>query len=68
MAYDLHLAQRVRDALGQWPGLSERKMFGGLAFLVDGRMFVGISGSKLMAASLFDAKSVRTCKARKFSA
>ena len=49
MAYDLDLAQRVRSALGQRPGLSERKMFGGLAFLVDGKMFVGISGSKLMA-------------------
>ena len=49
MAYDLNLAQRVRDSLGQWPGLSERRMFGGLAFLVDGKMFVGISGSKLMA-------------------
>ena len=49
MAYDLDLAQRVRDALGQWPGVSERRMFGGLAFLVDGKMFVGISGSKLMA-------------------
>lgn len=49
MAYDPDLAQRVRDALGQWPGISERKMFGGLAFLVDGKMFVGISGSKLMA-------------------
>ena len=49
MAYDLELAQRVRDALGSWPGLSERRMFGGLAFLVDGKMFVGISGSSLMA-------------------
>ena len=49
MAYDLHLAQRVRDVLGQRTELSERAMFGGLAFLVDGKMFVGISGSKLMA-------------------
>jgi hypothetical protein len=49
MAYDLDLARRVRDALGQRPGVSERKMFGGLAFLVDGKMFVGISGAKLMA-------------------
>ena len=49
MAYDLALAQRVRDVLGQRAGLSERAMFGGLAFLVDGKMFVGISGSKLMA-------------------
>ena len=49
MTYDLALAQRVRDVLGQRAGLSERAMFGGLAFLADGKMFVGISGSKLMA-------------------
>ncbi len=49
MAYDLGLAQRVREALGQRPFVSERAMFGGLAFLVDGKMFVGISGDSLMA-------------------
>ncbi len=35
--------------LARASGLSERKMFGGLAFLIDGKMFVGISGSSLMA-------------------
>ncbi|MDH4062347.1 MAG: TfoX/Sxy family protein [Aquincola sp.] len=49
MAYDAGLAQRVREALGERPGISERKMFGGLAFLVDGKMFVGVLGSTLMA-------------------
>jgi TfoX/Sxy family transcriptional regulator of competence genes len=49
MAYDEGLAQRVREALDSRPGITERRMFGGLAFLVDGKMFVGISGSKLMA-------------------
>jgi hypothetical protein len=49
MAYDLGLAQRVREVLGERPGLAERAMFGGLAFLLDGRMFVGIQGSSLMA-------------------
>ncbi len=49
MAYDLELARRVRDALGARPGLSERPMFGGLAFLVDGKMFVGIRDATLMA-------------------
>jgi|APDOM4702015191_1054821.scaffolds.fasta_scaffold101154_2 hypothetical protein len=49
VAYDAGLAQRVREALGERPGLSERKMFGGLAFLVDGKMFVGVLGSTLMA-------------------
>ena len=49
MAFDEGLAQRVREALAGGPGITERRMFGGLAFLVDGKMFVGISGSKLMA-------------------
>ena len=49
MAYDHGLAQRVREAVGPRPGVSEKAMFGGLAFLVDGKMFVGISGSSLLA-------------------
>lgn len=49
MAYDPGLAQRIRETLGSRPGLSERRMFGGLAFLLDGKMFVGVSGSVLMA-------------------
>lgn len=49
MAFDAGLAERVRDVLGNWPGVSERAMFGGLAFLVDGKMFVGINNSTLMA-------------------
>lgn len=49
MAYDEGLAQRVREALEGQSGITERRMFGGLALLVDGKMFVGISGSKLMA-------------------
>lgn len=49
MAFDEGLAQRVREALAGRRGITERRMFGGLAFLVDGKMFVGISGPKLMA-------------------
>lgn len=49
MAYDAGLAQRVREVLGDRPDVCERAMFGGLAFLVDGKMFVGIQGSVLMA-------------------
>jgi hypothetical protein len=49
MAYDRGLAQRVREVLVDWPGISERATFGGLAFLVDGKMFVGIRNSSLMA-------------------
>jgi TfoX N-terminal domain len=49
MAYDPGLAQRVREILDQQSGLTERKMFGGLAFLLEGKMVVGIQGSTLMA-------------------
>jgi TfoX/Sxy family transcriptional regulator of competence genes len=49
VAFDPGLSQRVREVLGKRPGLTERKMFGGLAFLLDGKMFVGIIGGHLMA-------------------
>ena len=49
MTFDPGLAQRVRDVLGGRAGISERRMSGGLAFLVDGKMFIGIRNSSLMA-------------------
>jgi len=49
MAYDEDLAARIRDAMRGDPTLAEKKMFGGLAFLHRGLMFVGVSGDKLMA-------------------
>lgn len=49
MAYDEHLAGRIRTALGRAPGITEKKMFGGIAFLRHGLMFVGVSGNALMA-------------------
>jgi TfoX/Sxy family transcriptional regulator of competence genes len=49
MAYDEALAARIRTALADDPALTEKRMFGGLAFLHRGLMFVGISGNKLMA-------------------
>lgn len=44
MAYDLDLADRIRELLAAEPHLSEKKMFGGLAFLVGGNMAVAASG------------------------
>ena len=44
MAYDEALANRIRELVGDEPGLSEMKMFGGLAFLVNGNMAVSASG------------------------
>ena len=48
MAYDEGLAQRVREALSDRRGLSEKKMFGGLCFLVNGNMACGIVRDELM--------------------
>jgi TfoX/Sxy family transcriptional regulator of competence genes len=48
MAFDDQLAQRVRDVLAEVPDVSERRMFGGLAFLVGGHMACGVVGSDLM--------------------
>lgn len=43
VTYDEDLANRIREVVGREPGLSERKMFGGLAFLVNGNMSVAAS-------------------------
>ncbi|HVE86165.1 MAG TPA: TfoX/Sxy family protein [Myxococcales bacterium] len=49
MAYDEALAERIRDALGKGRrGITEKKMFGGLAFLLDGKMFIGVSRDELL--------------------
>ena len=48
MAYDGKLADRVRDVLDQEDGVTERKMFGGLAFMVRGHMACGIVGADVM--------------------
>ncbi len=48
MAYDEKLADRVRDVLEEVEGVTERKMFGGLAFMVRGHMACGIVGNDLM--------------------
>ena len=48
MAYNEAVAQRVRDALTQYPEVTEKRMFGGLAFLLRGHMCCGIQGNDLM--------------------
>jgi hypothetical protein len=44
MAYDEDLADRIRSAIRDQDGVTEMRMFGGLAFLVNGNMAVGASG------------------------
>lgn len=48
MAFDETLATRVRPLLSGTAGVIEKKMFGGLAFLVNGNMSVGVHGSELI--------------------
>ncbi|HEU5268765.1 MAG TPA: TfoX/Sxy family protein [Jatrophihabitans sp.] len=67
MAYDEELAERIRELVQDEPGLSEKKMFGGLAFLINGNMAVAASGQGGMmlrvdpaeTGSLLDEPSVR---------
>ncbi|WP_346535405.1 TfoX/Sxy family protein [Micromonospora sp. DPT] len=45
MAYDEDLANRVRDLIGREPGIGEKRMFGGLALMLNGNMAVVIRGA-----------------------
>ncbi|GEP93689.1 TfoX N-terminal domain-containing protein [Chitinophaga terrae (ex Kim and Jung 2007)] len=64
MAFDINLSNRVREYLAQFPKLKieEKKMFGGLAFLVNGKMCVNISGNNLMCR--FDPAMAETLAER----
>jgi TfoX/Sxy family transcriptional regulator of competence genes len=48
MAYDENLVSRIRAALAPRNDVSERKMFGGVAFMVGGNMCCGVNGGDLM--------------------
>jgi TfoX/Sxy family transcriptional regulator of competence genes len=48
MAYDEGLAERIRQYLGADLGVIEKRMFGGIAFLYQGNMAVGVTGEDLM--------------------
>ena len=49
MTYDEGLAERIRSILRDEHGVTEREMFGGLAFMVDGNMACGVIDESLMA-------------------
>jgi TfoX/Sxy family transcriptional regulator of competence genes len=48
MAYDEGLAQRIRDSLQSLPGLVEKKMFGGIGYMVHGNMACGVNKDALI--------------------
>ena len=49
MAYDEALAERIRAALTGHDGIAEKKMFGGLALMLNGNMCVGVIKDELIA-------------------
>jgi TfoX/Sxy family transcriptional regulator of competence genes len=57
MAYDEDLAERLRELLAGEKGISEKKMFGGLAFLVQGNMCVSASGQGGLLARIDPAET-----------
>jgi len=71
MAYDEHLAERIRKALAHLPRVRERKMFRGIAFMVNGKMCVTIGHNEMMCRidpalhqSALQRKGCRTMRMR----
>jgi TfoX/Sxy family transcriptional regulator of competence genes len=59
VAYDEELADRIRELLGVQSGLTEKKMFGGLAFLIGGNMAVAASSQGGVLVRVDPAQSER---------
>ena len=57
MAYDEDLANRIRELIGAAPDLTEKQMFGGLAFLIGGNMAISASGQGGVLVRVDPAKS-----------
>ncbi|WP_112323833.1 TfoX/Sxy family protein [Oceanibium sediminis] len=53
MAFDEEQAERLRDRLAGHIGITEKKMFGGLCFLLNGNMLAGIHGAKMGGGAMF---------------
>lgn len=48
MAYDEGLAQRIRELIGNHPAIAEKKMFGGVGFIIRGHLACGVNGHDLI--------------------
>ncbi len=57
VTYDEDLADRIRELVAPEPGLTEKKMFGGLAFLIDGNMALAASGQGGLLVRVDPARS-----------
>lgn len=66
MAYDEHLSERVRELVSTEAGLVEKRMFGGLAFLIDGNLAVSVSsrGGLLLRC---DPQETQTLRAKPYA-
>jgi TfoX/Sxy family transcriptional regulator of competence genes len=66
VAYDEDLAARVREVVAERPGVSEQKMFGGVAFMLHGNMCVGVHDDDLIVRLSEDdaAEAIRDPAAR----
>jgi TfoX/Sxy family transcriptional regulator of competence genes len=67
VAFDEQLAERIRELVQGEPGLSEKKMFGGLAFLIGGNMAIAASGQGGLLVRVDPADSDRLVSASKAS-
>ena len=65
MAYDEALATRIRNLIGPDPELTEKKMFGGLAFLIRGHMAMSASGQGGVLARVDPARTDELVSATK---
>lgn len=61
MAYDEDLANRIRELITAADGVAERRMFGGLAFLIDGHMAMAASGRGGLMVRVDPAEATRLC-------
>lgn len=68
LAFSKSLAQRIRDALARRPGIVEKKMFGGVAFLLNGNLLVGVWKNSLIVrlGSVQGEKALRQLHVREF--
>lgn len=48
MAYSLEIAQRIADILAETPGITSKQMFGGICFLLNGNMLLGVEQDRIM--------------------
>jgi TfoX/Sxy family transcriptional regulator of competence genes len=57
VAFDQALAERVRDRLADLPGVVDKRMFGGITFMTDGNMTVGVIRDDLIVRVGKDAQA-----------